>query len=176
MNELIFITGYSGSGKTTISKNFKKMGYEIIHLDELTKYFTKERPITNPRILYFIDVVMKNTYVDNVSYTKDPLMVHNSFIKYIATLEGKYVIEGIQLITPNYIDLEFISDYQVYVMGTSFIRSTLNRINRGVHKNIPLNKKIINILRYDLALSHLLDINNLRKFKKQLKNKKLETI
>jgi len=176
MNKTIFITGISGCGKTTFANKFTKLGYEVIHLDEITKYYTKNRPILNEKVKYFIDILYGDLNF-HIDFSNDEYLIINSFIKYITQLEGKYVIEGIQLFM-DYIDIDYIMDYDIIIIKASMMSCLFRRIHRGLSKKNKLSKKIYNLIRYDLSYPAIIDIIRLSRFKHQLKNrnKKLETI
>ena len=132
MNETIFITGLSGSGKSTISNKFSELGYEVIHLDEISKYYTKGRKIKNEKISYFIYNIINNDTI-KVGFREDNNCIINSFIKYITNLDGKYAIEGIHIFMP-YIDIDYIIKYNIYICDTPALKCIKRKIKRGIHK------------------------------------------
>ena len=172
MNKTIFLTGISGSGKSTIAKQFSKLGYEYISLDEITKYYQKGRSIKNEKIKRFMNYISNNNY--NTSWNKDDYLIINSFIKYITQLDGKYIIEGIHLFMP-YIDRDYIINYDIYIIDISSIKALIRRIKRGYFKDVHWVIKIYNIIKYDLNPSFIIDDIKFRKFKREMKkrNKKL---
>lgn len=176
MNKTIFITGISGSGKTTTSKHFSKLGYKVIHLDEISKYYQRGKPIKNPIVKHFVmDINKYNRYP--APWEKDDYMVINSFIKFITQLDGKYVIEGIHIMMP-YIDRDYLMDYNIYIMSTSSMESMMRRVKRGIKNDVSLKSKIRNIIKYDLNPMWIIDDIIFHNFKREMKrrNKKLVTL
>ena len=176
MNETIFITGLSGSGKTTKSNKFIDKGYEVLHLDEIEKYYTKGRVIQNKIIYNYINHIYGERIDKKPIYNQDKWLIIDLFIKYITTLPGKYVVEGVQIYLDA--DLSYLKDYKIYICDTSFFICLIRRFKRGIHKDVPLNIKICNIFKYDLALSHIIDYYKYKKFKIyfQERNKELEVL
>lgn len=172
MNETIFITGISGSGKSTAAKKFAKLGYEIINLDEISKYYQKGRSIKNRYIKHFIELTGRINF--HTTWETDDHLVINSFIKYITQLDGRFVIEGIHLMMP-YIDRDYLFNYEIYVLEISCIKALIRRIKRGIKNDVPLRAKIKNIIKYDLNPSWIIDYIKFNNFKRYMKkrNKKL---
>ena len=173
MNDTIFITGISGSGKSTTANKFTSLGYEVIHLDEISKYYQKGRPIKNEYIKYFIYKITGGINY-HTTWERDNNLIINSFIKYITQIDGKFVVEGIHLLMP-YIDREYLMNYDIYILNTPSIVSTIRRVKRGIGNDISLKSKIINIIKYDLNPVWIIDDIKFCKFKRYMKkrNKKL---
>ena len=174
MNKTILITGLSGSGKTTLSNKFSQLGYNIIHLDEISKYYQKGRPIENDIIRHFVIDINRDINFYAI-WEQDNYLIINSFIKYVTQLEGKYVIEGIHLIMP-YIDRCYLLDYDIIIMNTSSREAMIRRLKRGIKNDVPLKIKIKNIIKYDLSPTWILDDIIFRKFKRYMRKRNKELV
>lgn len=174
MNETLFITGISGSGKSTIANTFSEYGYEIIHLDEISKYYQKGREIKNDKIRYFIKEIKKDINY-HTTWERDDNNIINDFIKYITKIDGKYVVEGVHLIMP-YIDREYLLDYKIYILNTPSRVATKRRLKRGFENNVSLGVKIKNIVKYDLNPVWIIDDIKFYKFKRYMKKRNKELV
>jgi dephospho-CoA kinase len=139
-NNILFITGHSGSGKTTTSKELETKHKAIrIELDLFehkqnvmnSKYKTKgDEYIYN----YVTKVNPGLKSIDFNKYSNDKF--HNEFVKFFDWLikelnkdkENLFIIEGVQLFT--HVDMKNIKDKPLIVKGTSVISSLIARQKR----------------------------------------------
>lgn len=172
MNKLTFITGYSGCGKTTLIKQLTKYKDKdrCISLDELTKYYVKGITPKNKYVRQFVSFHPYKISYKDLNWNKDRYLIHNSFIKWMSTLQGDFYIEGIQFMKP-YMDIDFISKYDIIIISTSAYKSMINRLHRW--KESKKKHKLINLFKYDLSLDHLQEIQQMKRFKKNLRAKGL---
>ena len=168
MNKTIFITGISGSGKSTTAAKFINMGYEVINLDEISKYYQKGRSIYSKYIRDFIKYTGDINF--HTTWEKDNYMIINSFIKWITNIDGKFVVEGVHLFMP-YIDRDYLSNYKIFVMGTSSREATMRRLKRGFENDVSFGTKIKNIIKYDLNPVWIIDDIKFYNFKRYMKRK-----
>lgn len=143
---LCFITGQSGSGKSTMAHNMENNKIEKYELDDVIwnkERFTMENFKEYGNLIYtFFDTVGKKYYFSSEdvnngivehydgNYEKD---IITDFVKYAIKFckqhkNKKYVIEGIWLYM--FIDPSLLKDYDVYIKGTSSLISTIRAIKR----------------------------------------------
>lgn len=143
---LCFITGQSGSGKSTMAHNMENNKIEKYELDDVIwnkERFTMENFKEYGNLIYtFFDTVGKKYYFSSEdvnngivehydgNYEKD---IITDFVKYAIKFckqhkNKKYVIEGIWLYM--FIDPSLLKDYDVYIKGTSSLISTIRVIKR----------------------------------------------
>ena len=140
---ICFITGHSGSGKTTISTN---MGTENVYsLDDVItnkNNFTMGELKEYGNLIYsFFNGIGKKYYLNNeerkeqykspFKYYKELLVQFVSYsMSYAKTHKNdKFVIEGIQLYC--YFKPEFFKDCAFYIKGTSALISTIRACKRN---------------------------------------------
>jgi len=68
--KIIGITGYAGSGKSTIAKILKNLGYYVIDLDEVGHHLLKDRNIINELVKSFGEDILKNNQIDRNALAK----------------------------------------------------------------------------------------------------------
>lgn len=142
---LCFITGHSGSGKSTMARSMKKDNIEVYELDDVVynkESFTMENLKEYGDLIYsFFNGPGKKYYFtkEDVDFGRarsieayDEKLIKD-FIKYTITYakshkNNKFVVEGLWLL--DFIEPELLKDYAVYIKGTSLLRSTIRAANR----------------------------------------------
>lgn len=192
---LCFITGHSGSGKTSMAKNMSKDNIEHYELDHVLFnkiYFTMENLKEYGDLIYsffagpgkkyyFTSEDVKNGTVKeyNGDYDRDLI---TDFIKYSITYskshkKKKYVIEGIWLYV--YIKPEELKDFAVYIKGTSRLISDLRAAKRDSEFDFPdksknkiaRTKAYLKRLKEFLTMSAILDEKSIQKYRKYFNKK-----
>lgn len=166
---LCFITGHSGSGKSTMGRDMQQHGIEHYELDDLV--FIKDRfTMANLKeygglIYSFFNGPGKKYYVtkkyiidNNVpsSDYDDKLFV--DFVKYAKQYakshpKTKFVLEGVWLFEPGWFKPEEFKDYAFYIKGTSMMISSIRAAKRNAKEDHPAGgaKYQFEVLRQTLA-------------------------
>lgn len=121
-SNLIFVTGYCGSGKSTYGRELaRKLNFEYVSLDIIEPKYYKE--------------VFKNSNMgtEDLHWTEEKYV--NGLIDYIVYTYDKAVIEGIDLL---YCSPSKLKDYPVVLMDTNIITSTTRALKRDV--KIAINR------------------------------------
>lgn len=152
---ILFITGFSGGGKTTLTKEYsKKYKAEIIEIDNFECYMNrvkKDDGSVYSEFLYKTDfgkeymeryMGLTNTSV-NLIFQRD---FTNEMMKFLLEYCGKrknqkFIIEGMQVF--RWEDYQKIKDYALIIKGTSALTSAIRRIKR--------NKE-------EMSISHILEL------------------
>ena len=137
-HNILFVTGLSGSGKSTISDNLhKETKCEVVHLDDFRnnqntstinfiEKFEKEYPETKE---YFED-----RWSDNRLFEKYFILYLNFVLNYIKKDKTKlYVVEGIQIYCVPY-RKEWFSNKPLIIKGTDVEECYKRQIARGSKK------------------------------------------
>ena len=153
---LCFITGQSGSGKSTMANNMENNKIEKYELDDVIwnkERFTMENFKEYGDLIYtFFNTVGKKYYfspedVNNGTvehykgiYERDVVI---DFVKYAINFarqhkNKKYIIEGVWLYM--FIHPSLIKDYAVYIKGTSSLISAIRAIKRDYKSDQVKNK------------------------------------
>ena len=162
-SNVLLVTGLSGSGKSTIGKQFSnKYKAEYIELDllDVASNFVTEKNIdaikSGEPIMY--EFLMKNKKIFDKLISKnvsddEMLDIMEKYIKYVLSYarnhkDKKFIIEGIQIF-----DCDALSDtlvnYPIVIKGTSSVTSFIRKVKRDkwemkdIIKNIPQNIKYI---------------------------------
>lgn len=142
---LCFITGHSGSGKSTMGRGMASKDIEHYELDDViankTAYTMENLKEYGDLIYsffkglgkkyYYTENDMKDGVARGISdYSKE---IIQDFVKYSISYSKshkstKFVIEGIWLL--DYIEPAQLKNYAVYIKGTSFLKSTIRAANR----------------------------------------------
>ena len=149
---LLFIIGYSGSGKSTMSNNEKKISREVVDMDKIVlgsskddKYFKKMGKfaysfVTGPGKKYRKDLgdVANNLKYGNDVYRK---AISKDIIKYAVQYAASHnsirlVMEGVWIY--RYINPSDLDSFAVYIKGTSLKTSTERALSRD---NATLDKE-----------------------------------
>ena len=143
---LCFITGHSGSGKSTMGRDMQKNGIEHYELDDLQlikDHFTMEQLKEYGDLIYsYFSGPGKKFYVDS-NWIKEnnpteseyedklfPEFVHYSMKYAKAHKDRKFVIEGVWLLNTKWFNPSEFKDYAFYIKGTSMIISHIRAAKR----------------------------------------------
>ena len=156
---LCFITGHSGSGKSTMANNMSGNSIEAYQLDDVLsnkisftmsnlkeygdliysffkgpgkKYYFTEDDVKNGIVGEYKGNYEKDLIIDFINYSINYAKSHKN---------KKYVIEGIWLFM--YIDPEKLKDYAVYIKGTSRLISDIRAAKRDSNNDFPDKKDIL---------------------------------
>lgn len=183
---LCFITGYSGSGKSTMAHAKESDEIEVYELDDVIwnkERYTMENFKEYGDLIYSFFKGPGNKYYmsfskdgkkepgkwDGENYERDLII---DFIKYAISWakshkNKKYIIEGVWLFCDDdkgklFFEPSYFKDYAVYIKGTSALVSTIRAAKRD-------KTSIVNSLKG--LKNRLLDEKNLKKFIDYYKNK-----
>jgi uridine kinase len=191
---MLFITGHSGSGKTTIAEDMAKavsgtvVQFDWFACNHRITLFTEDDYGAALVKKYFNDVRpdLNNNNKDRDDYKN--IMTMNgetyrrefqAFFNWLTTAIQKdsdrlYVLEGLQLI--GNIDISAIEDYPIMIKGTSVLTSMIQRYRRDKNTSGLGNLGFIGTIKWYLQVEA-----NLKRFKDKLKettsfteNKELE--
>ena len=193
---LCFITGLIGSGKTTMSKEISSKNIECYEIDDVIfNYCLSDDDLKDKKLLYlFFNGIGKkyryrykdneynhNLYYSFENYEKDITIDFVKYsIEYASSYTNKIVIDGIWIYL--YIEPKLLSDYAVYIKGTSMVKSSYRATNRGIQNKIDkgtdltpadIAKKYIFRIKKDLKFGkmHMQKLKSFRSyFEKQLTN------
>ena len=189
---LCFITGHSGSGKSTMGRDMQQHGIEHYELDDLMfikDHFTMANLKEYGGLIYsFFDGPGKKYYVtkqylidNNVpsSDYEDKLFV--DFVKYTKQYakshpKTKFVLEGVWLFDRKLFKPDDFKDYAFYIKGTSMIISEIRAIKRdhADASSITIAKNAINPGRLAWYIANERDLSQfVRYFSKLTKQQKL---
>lgn len=151
-HNVLFVTGLSGSGKSTITDNLhNETKCEVVHLDDF-------RNNQNTSTINFIEK-FKNEYPETEEYFEDKwsdnklfekyFIIYLDFVlEYIKKNRNKlYVVEGIQIYCVPY-RKEWFSNKPLIIKGTDVNECFKRQIERG-------SKKLNNIKRLEKDSKHL---------------------
>ena len=143
---LCFITGHSGSGKSTMGKNMQKKGIEHYELDDLqliADHFSMEdlkeygdliySYFNGPGKMFYvgIDWIKENMPTESEYEGKlFPGFIHYAMQYAKSHKDKKFVIEGIWLFNNNWFKPSDFKDYAFYIKGTSMIVSKIRAAKR----------------------------------------------
>ena len=189
---LCFITGHSGSGKSTMGKDMKKRGIEHYELDivcHVKEFYTMAQLKKYGELIYaFFNGPGKRYYdeYDDIPWNEDAVVsycnkVVLAFVNYAkqyakAHKDQKFVIEGIWLFDRKLFKPEDFKDYAFYVKGTSMIISEIRAIKRdhADASSITIAKNAINPGRLAWYIANERDLSQfVRYFSKLTKHEKL---
>lgn len=137
-SNICFVTGISGSGKTSMGKQFYENDHNVEHieLDDLfcvKDHFTMENLKEYGSLIYsYFTTVGKRFYVgneilDKLTTEKYEDTMYPEFINYAKRFaklhrDRRFAIEGVSLYV--FMKPEEFDDYPVFITGTSVIKST----------------------------------------------------
>jgi hypothetical protein len=167
---LLFITGYSGGGKSTFSNTEKKINREVVDMDKVILFTNKDnsyfqrlgklvdefmnrgpgkkyrkRPDENIEVRNMNDTFRKDISKEMVKFSKSYAEKHKF---------TKFVLEGVWIY--RYIEPQEIDDCAVYIKGTSLTKSTERAINRDM-KTLKKSKSynVIKGIEYKIGKSFM---------------------
>ena len=166
---LCFITGHSGSGKSTMGRDMQQHGIEHYELDDLV--FIKDRfTMANLKeygelIYSFFNGPGKKYYVtkkyiidNNVPSSEYEDKMFIDFVNYTKRYakshpKTKIVLEGVWLFEPGWFKPEEFKDYAFYIKGTSMMISSIRAAKRNAKADHPAGgaKYQLEVLRQTLA-------------------------
>ena len=198
---LCFITGLIGSGKTTMSKEISSKNIECYEIDDVIfNYCLSDDDLKDRKLLYlFFNGIGKkyryrykdneynhNLYYSFENYEKDITIDFVKYsIEYASSYTNKIVIDGIWIYL--YIEPKLLSDYAVYIKGTSMVKSSYRATNRGIQNKIDkgtdltpadIAKKYIFRIKKDFKFGkmHMQKLKSFRSyFEKQLTNESVSS-
>lgn len=134
----LFVTGYSGSGKSTIAKHYENMGMSTIHLDAYSEGILS---IQNRRLNRFLDTNVpkwRSITKDSDKNSSEYWDTVDSFRKAIENFSEqefangrKVVVEGVQ-IADNWLtdNKEYYKDKPMVILQTPAIKAVYRRLER----------------------------------------------
>ena len=143
---LCFITGFSGSGKSTMANEMEKSGIEKYELDDLVFQFNfsddnlKEYggmiysffngPGKKYRTIKGIDDLKTDKEADD--YQADICIDFIDYAKKYASShkDKKFVVEGVEIFGAYIDKIESLKDYAIYIKGTSLFNSYIRSAKR----------------------------------------------
>lgn len=166
---LCFITGHSGSGKSTMGRDMQQHGIEHYELDDLMfikDHFTMTNLKEYGGLIYsFFNGLGKKYYVtkkylidNNVPSSEYEDKVFIDFVNYAKQYakshpKTKFVVEGVWLFEPGWFKPEEFKDYAFYIKGTSMMISSIRAAKRNAKEDHPAGgaKYQFEVLRQTLA-------------------------
>lgn len=143
---LCFITGHSGSGKSTMGRSMQDSGIEHYELDDLQlvkDHFTMENLKEYGDLIYsYFKGPGKEFYVDSEWIKENnpdqseyedklfPGFVHYTMQYAKSHKDRKFVLEGVWLLNKDWFDPSEFKNYAFYIKGTSMIVSKLRGSKR----------------------------------------------
>ena len=143
---LCFITGFSGSGKSTMADEMEKSGIEKYELDDIVfqfnfsdenlkeyggmissffngpgKKYRAVKGIDDLKTDKEADDYQANICVDFIDYAKNYASSHK---------DKKFVIEGVEIFGAYIDKIESLKDYAIYIKGTSLFNSYIRSAKR----------------------------------------------
>ena len=143
---LCFVIGYSGSGKSVLTREYKGEGIEKVSLDDLVcakDHFTLDELKESGDLLYsFFTGIGEKYYIslNERDFFADNSKVFVDFIKYACDYapshpEKRFILEGIWTYL-FFDDPSEFSEYAVFMKGTSLIKSKFRRMVREAGNNV----------------------------------------
>ena len=189
---LCFITGHSGSGKSTMGQGMKHRGIEHYELDmvcHVKEFYTMAQLKKYGELIYAFFNGPGKRYYDEyddipwneeavVSYCNKVVLAFVNYAKQYAKVhkDQKFVIEGIWLFDRKLFKPEDFKDYAFYIKGTSMIISEIRAIKRDHTDVSPITiaKNVINPGRLAWYIANERDLSQfVRYFSKLTKQQKL---
>lgn len=185
-HNILYLTGHSGSGKTTMGEQLSiKYRAILIQLDlfefkkNLFMSIDKNKPLTLGEQLIYNYFHIIRPDIENIDLHKlKPLEFHKEFIDFFMYLDilacsdpnNLYIFEGIQI--HHHFEGPMFSDQPFIIKGTSTLTSYTRRVNRE-DNTISWFKMILNEIKRKgkRAKFYLANEKSLEKFKSELTNK-----
>lgn len=187
---LCFITGFSGSGKTTMANEMEKNGIEKYELDDIVFQFNFSdenlKEYGGMISSFFNSSGKKYRKIDGYKYFKTDEQAKQyeyniciDFIEYskkyaASHKDRKFVIEGVEILT-GYIDkFDSLKNYAIYIKGTSFLNSYIRVAKREAlneEKSFDKIKTFAKLIFHSGRFKHYIDANSsLNKIKNKINN------
>ena len=137
----LFITGHSGSGKSSLAAMLSKKYHAThIELDDFLhpwKFSDKELKEYDKNIYkFFTSTDIGKEYRESKDKPKNVSILMPEFIKWIVKQDGRYIIEGIYLmfyiVDGDKFPKDFFDDKAFVLKGTSAIKSAIRQVNRDI--------------------------------------------
>lgn len=166
---LCFVTGHSGSGKSTYAHNLEKRDgtVEVYELDDvvcvdhfsddnlneygdlISSFFKKNSKYRIPfEVEDYKAWETENGFSDHIDYCKK---VVSEFIKYSIqfskTHSKRYIIEGVQIL--SFTEPELYKNYSIYILGTSALKSYIRSGFRDIKSRNDSLKRLISSFKED---------------------------
>lgn len=184
-HNILYITGYSGSGKSHLSKELSNNGKNpVIHLDS---YFESVKAnemdhrfndfLIKNKKYYLVDTILKTPLNErNEGFWKNVDDFMNMTEKFSQKMypKRKVIIEGVQLFDETvYPNKKFFSDKPIVIMGTSALKSYISaekRDNKVFTKDLKkMNEYVKRYKKTKVLLKDLSRTANIKKGEKWLK-------
>ena len=187
---LCFITGFSGSGKTTMACEMEKNGIEKYELDDIVFQFNFSdenlKEYGGMISSFFNGHGKKYRKIDGYKYFKTDEQgkqyeynICIDFIEYskkyaASHKDRKFVIEGVEILT-GYIDkFDSLKNYAIYIKGTSFLNSYIRVAKREAlneEKSFDKIKTFAKLIFHSGRFKHYINANSsLNKIKNKINN------
>ena len=185
---LCFITGFSGSGKSTMANEMEKSGIEKYELDDIIFQFNfsddnlKEYggmiysffngPGKKYRAVKSIDDLKTDKEADD--YQADICIDFIDYAKKYASShkDKKFVVEGVEIFGAYIDKIESLKDYAIYIKGTSLFNSYIRsakRDNQDAETDFGKFKSFMKMIASSSRFKQYLTANTrLNKIKKQI--------
>lgn len=197
---LCFVTGHSGSGKSTYAHNLEKRDgtVEVYELDDLLvnenfsddnlkeygdliySFFKKNPKFRIPNELAgknrqeIRDYRAKNGYHDSNTFNEELVLSFIDYAKSYAKMHSKrYIIEGIQIFC--FTEPELYKDYSIYIIGFSILKSWFRSAIRDFKSGENISQKFYwlkeKFKQFDSYFTYEKLLNKFRKYFKPLQDK-----
>ena len=166
---LCFVTGHSGSGKSTYAHNLEKRDgtVEVYELDDvvcvdhfsddnlneygdlISSFFKKNSKYRIPfKVEDYKAWETENGFSNHIDYCKK---VVSEFIKYSIqfskTHSKRYIIEGVQIL--SFTEPELYKNYSIYILGTSALKSYIRSGFRDIKSRNDSLKRLVSSFKED---------------------------
>ena len=185
---LCFITGFSGSGKSTMANEMEKSGIEKYELDDIVfqfnfsddnlkeyggmiysffngpgKKYRAVKSIDDLKTDKEADDYQANICIDFIDYAKKYASSHKN---------KKFVVEGVEIFGAYIDKIESLKDYAIYIKGTSLFNSYIRsakRDSQDAETNFGKFKSFMKMIASSSRFKQYLTANTrLNKVKKQI--------
>ena len=144
---ILFITGYSGGGKSYLSRELaKKYNVELVEYDVISFIYKHKNKIDKNSLIgrFFSENVLAKKYLESgkkdLQYSIDVL--YPELMGFIQLNNYRCIVEGMQVfmaIEAGAVDENFYRDYAMIIKGTSAIKSSFRAIKRDFGPDRPDN-------------------------------------
>ena len=188
---LCFITGISGSGKSTMAKNLAKDNIEKYELDDVVwnkMSFTMDQFKEYGDLIYsffkgpgkkyyYTEEDVKSGKVKSVGDDYEELLIHD-FVDYSIRYakshkDKKFILEGVWVV--DFFEPSYFKDYAFYIKGTSLLVSRWRAAKRDSkdagNKKDEIKARVHNFFSYAHMKANYDFEKNLNKFRKYFKSR-----